>query len=98
MTSRALAAIGVVVASSDFDAATAGLRIWSEPASDPPIGMAVAALRGEDDALVELGGVRMFVEPGAEEYMQTKLLDAKLASGVAVFILDDRPPDGEPAL
>jgi hypothetical protein len=95
LTSRALTAIGVVVASSDFDLETAGLRIWWDPEADPPISMAVVALRGEDDAIVELGGARMFVEQGAERYMETKLLDAKLASGVAVFILDDRPPGCE---
>jgi iron-sulfur cluster assembly protein len=92
VTTRALTAIGVLVAAASpaFDPTTAGLRIWPDATTDPPIAVGVAALPAEDDERIEAEGVRIFLAPGAMDLLESKVLDALITDGVAVFALADR--------
>jgi iron-sulfur cluster assembly protein len=89
LTDRAQSSIRQILVQNDLPD-SAGLRIVNEPAAggDEQLGLTLAALPAEDDAVVEEGGARVFLDQGAAVLLDDKTLDAGAdAEGMVQFAL-----------
>jgi Fe-S cluster assembly iron-binding protein IscA len=74
-----------------------GLRIASsasQPETPGELQLSAAPAPAENDQVIEAAGARVFLEPNAAEYLQDKVLDAKVdEAGNAQFSLAVQRPD-----
>ena len=91
LTDRAVEAVREIVASSGEDAETGGLRLTAERAgTQASFKLRVVPLPAEDDAVIEDGGVRVFLEPEAASLLDDKLLDATVDQSQVAFTVVDQ--------
>lgn len=90
LTDRAQSSIRQILVQNDLPD-SAGLRIVNEPVApggEEQLGLTLAALPAEDDAVVEEGGARVFLDQGAAQVLDDKTLDAGAdAEGMVQFAL-----------
>ncbi len=80
------------VASSQGAPDGAGLRIATPPEGAPEGGLEVslAAVPAEDDEVIDEGGAHVFLESGAAEALDDKLLDARVGGGRVRFTVSQQ--------
>jgi Fe-S cluster assembly iron-binding protein IscA len=91
LTDRAVNAVKEIVATSEADSDTGGLRMAANPtASASNFQISVAALPGEDDQVVEEHGARLFLDQQAAQLLDDKVLDAIVEPDQVAFTLADQ--------
>ena len=92
LTDRAVEAVRDIVSSSGEASDTGGLRLTAERAgTQASFTLRVVSLPGEDDAVIEDHGARVFVEPEAASLLDDKVLDAKVDQDQVAFTVVDQP-------
>ena len=91
LTENAVSAVKAIVSSSEETPETGGLRLVADT-TGPQVNleMSVAALPGEDDAVVEDQGARVFLDPEAASLLDDKLLDAAVEQNEVHFRLAEQ--------
>lgn len=92
LTDRAVEAVkGLVSESEEATSETAGLRMVAEPHGDAAkLQLSIVALPGEDDSVIEESGARLFLDRGASELLEDKILDASVEQDRVAFTLADQ--------
>lgn len=89
LTTRAVLAIREITVESGRHAGT-GLRIATSPAAGngvPGLEIAIAEQPEPSDQIVETGGARVFLDPGASATLDDKRLDATEREGQTRFLI-----------
>ncbi len=92
LTDNAADAIRGIVASPEIPDG-AGLRIATQPGATDPgaLEVSLADVPADSDQVVEEGGARVFVEEGAVELLDDKLLDAEIEGHEVGFLITELP-------
>jgi Fe-S cluster assembly iron-binding protein IscA len=92
LTESAAEAIRGIVASPDIPAG-AGLRIATQPgaAEQEALEVSIAEVPAESDQVVDERGARVFVEEGAADLLDDRLLDAEIDGTQVGFLIIEQP-------
>jgi Fe-S cluster assembly iron-binding protein IscA len=92
LTTEAQEAIEALLAASSVSP-DGGLRISPPPdptASADQLQVTLASLPAEDDQVIDEHGARVFVDEAAADYLDDKLLDARIYEGQVSFALAEQ--------
>jgi iron-sulfur cluster assembly protein len=91
LTDRAVEAVKDIVSSSGETSETGGLRLTAEQkGAQASFKLRVASLPAADDAVIEDHGARVFIEAGAAELLDDKVLDATVDQNQVAFTVVDQ--------
>jgi iron-sulfur cluster assembly protein len=79
LTENAAEAVRSIIATSEAEGESAGLRIFAQSAPDAQaveLGVAVAEAPAESDEVIEEEGARVFLDSATTDYLEDKVLDA----------------------
>jgi Fe-S cluster assembly iron-binding protein IscA len=99
LTPTAAQAVQALVANTEVDDDTGGLRIAAAETAQAEPGLQLALVDGPEatDAEIESQGAHVFVEPVLSEVLADKVLDASVDNGRVQFVLrgqsDGAPPE-----
>jgi Fe-S cluster assembly iron-binding protein IscA len=96
LTPTAADAVRALVAGTEVDDETGGLRIASGDLTTQGTSLELSLVNGPEttDNEVEAGGAHVFLEPAVAEILDDKVLDAQVDSGRVQFTLFDQPSSG----
>jgi len=92
LTPAAAQAVQALVANTQTDDDTGGLRIAAQEAPDAQPGIRLALVDGPEpaDAEIEASGAHVFLEPAVSEVLADKVLDARVDDGRVQFTVLSR--------
>jgi Fe-S cluster assembly iron-binding protein IscA len=91
LTDNAVEAVKDIVSSAEEIPDTGGLRVVAEAVpTGASLRLSVASVPAEDDQVVEEQGARVFLEPGAAELLDDKVLDASVGREQVAFTISDQ--------
>ena len=91
LTDSAVQAVTHIVASSEADSDTGGLRLAAARIGDETnLELSVVSVPAEDDEVIEEQGVRVFLEQEAASLLDDKVLDAGIEQNRVAFTIADQ--------
>jgi Fe-S cluster assembly iron-binding protein IscA len=95
LTPTAADAVRALVANTDVDDETGGLRIAAGEAGEQGSPLDLSLVNGPEgsDQEVHAGGAHVFLEPVVTEMLDDKVLDAHVESGRVRFLLKEHGAD-----
>jgi len=91
LTDNAVQAVTHIVASSEADAGTGGLRLAAARTGDETnLELSIVSVPAEDDEVIEEQGVRVFLEQEAAALLDDKVLDAGIEQNRVAFTIADQ--------
>ena len=91
LTESAVEAVRNIVAASDEDLQTCGLRLSAaRERTRTRFQLSVVPLPAEDDEVIEEQGARVFLEREAASLLDDKLLDASVDQNKVAFTIEDQ--------
>jgi len=91
LTDSAVQAVTHIVASSEADSDTGGLRLAAAQTGDETnLELSVVSMPAEDDEVIEEQGARVFLEQEAASLLDDKVLDAGIEQNRVAFTIADQ--------